>query len=250
MPRLNGVRLGCLLVEEVLVCPIGSGSGWRLQAVSCGASAATACCPPIATSAERQTSATAAGFIPLVTLDNVRVTRKLYKLDLQKPDTEQKEEEDGEAEESPGPVYAATEVQPGAEIDSSALYLDEVVVSGENGVRYGAVDIPLPSGADVEAAPWGMKISGPGFGGEAAEDGQDQTQSQPLELENTEYQAFLHRYTVPVEALNGDARFLHLLRFSNAGNSSLAGRAILRCTIPASKRCKPGQPIHSRSDKR
>jgi uncharacterized protein YfaS (alpha-2-macroglobulin family) len=155
-------------------------------------------------------------------LSDIRVTRKLYKLDLQKPDTEQ--EENGEAEESPGPIYAATEIQPGAEIDSSALYLDEVVISGESGVRYGAVDIPLPSGADVEAAPWGMKISGSGFGGEAAEDGQDQTQSQPLELENTEYQAFPHRYTVPVEALNGDARFLHLLRFSQRGEFEL-GRA-------------------------
>jgi uncharacterized protein YfaS (alpha-2-macroglobulin family) len=153
-------------------------------------------------------------------LADVQVTRKLYKLDLQRPDAEQEEGE--ESQEALDPIYIATEVQPDAQIDASALYLDEVVVSGEGGARYGVVDIPLPSGADVEAAPWGLKISG--LGGKAAEDGQDQAQSTPLELENTEYQTFPHRYTVPVETLNGDVRFLHLLRFSQRGEFEL-GRA-------------------------
>lgn len=64
----------------------------------------------------------------------VQVTRKLYKLELQKPEATP----EGAAGETPlasGPVYAAMEVQPGMEIDASALYLDEVVVSGEGGAR-------------------------------------------------------------------------------------------------------------------
>ncbi|MGR8936021.1 MAG: alpha-2-macroglobulin family protein [Gammaproteobacteria bacterium] len=141
-------------------------------------------------------------------LKDVQVARKLYKLERQ----------DEEDEES-GPVYEATAVEPEEEVDAAALYLDEVRVSADDGARYGAVDIPLPSGADVEAAPWGMKVSGPGFAGENSED--EAEPSDALELENTEYQAFPHRYTVPLETLTGEQRFLHLLRFSQRGEFEL-----------------------------
>jgi uncharacterized protein YfaS (alpha-2-macroglobulin family) len=187
----------------------------------------------------------------------IQVARKLYKLELQPPELKQESEEDGQDEEAAGPVYAATPVPPGAEIDATALYLDAVVIDGGGETRYGAVDIPLPSGAEVEAAPWGMKISGLDAVGEDSEGGPDepdgqeeqsqsrdqaqepapapnlgpaqaaepaQAKPQPLELENTEYQALPHRYTVPVEALDGKARFLHLLRFSLRGEFDL-GRA-------------------------
>ena len=157
-------------------------------------------------------------------LSGVQVTRKLYKLERQK--LKQQDEKSGETQENAGPVYAATEVESGAELDSSALYLDEVVVSGDGEARYGAVDIPLPSGADVETAPWGIKISGPGFVDESAENEQDKNQEQaeakPLEMENTEYQAFPHHYTVPLEVLQGKTRFLHLLRFSQRGEFEVA----------------------------
>lgn len=162
-------------------------------------------------------------------IPEVEVTRRLYKLERQQPEAKRDEpagEETGEDSEAGGPVYAATEVQPGETIDASALYLDEVTVSGEGETRYGALDIPLPSGAELEAAPWGMRVSGTDFAAETPEDGQEQEQAQPesLDVENTEYQAFPHRYTVPVEALDGEARFPHLLRFSQRGEFEL-GRA-------------------------
>lgn len=148
-------------------------------------------------------------------LKNVQVTRTLYKLEIQEADGAEGEE----AQESSGPIYDATAVEQAEEIDASSLYLDEVIVSGKGGARYGAVDIPLPSGADVEAAPWGMKISWADSGDEAAEG--EQEKAEAVELENTEYQVLPHRYTVPVEALNGEQRFLHLLRFSQRGEFEL-----------------------------
>lgn len=160
-------------------------------------------------------------------LAGVQLERKLYKLELKQPEAtdnqakadtqpdENQSEDDTESQEQSEPFYLATEVTAGQTIDASALYLDEVVVSSQTGKRrYGALDIPLPSGAELETSPWGMKI---------ATDAQA-TSEQLLELQNGEVQAFPHHYTIPLETLEGELRFMHLLRFSQRGEFEL-GRA-------------------------
>lgn len=160
-------------------------------------------------------------------LTNVQITRKLFKLELQKTEAADQNNQNGEQPADTGLVFAATEVKPGEKIDSSALYLDEVNLNGKGGTRFGAVDIPLPSGAEVETAPYAMKISGPGFVGENPDedsDKQNSGQPPPLELDSGEYQVFPHHYTAPVDGLPENRSFLHLLRFSQRGEFEL-GRA-------------------------
>ena len=181
-------------------------------------------------------------------LPGIELSRKLYKLEQQESD--EQGESDVESGGSSGVIYEAEEVQPDDEIDASVLYLDEVAVSAKNGLRYGAVDVPLPSGADIEAAPWGMTISGPGFAGGSSDDGKDQDPSggqelqeaEPLEIQNTEYQRFAHHYTVPVEALNGKARFLHLLRFSQRGEFKLGPARYFEMYHPDRQALQTGEP--------
>jgi uncharacterized protein YfaS (alpha-2-macroglobulin family) len=160
-------------------------------------------------------------------LAGVQLQRKLYKLELNKSEgTEAPVNTESQAEHEPSeadsenleqsePFYLATEVTAGQPIDASALYLDEVVVSSQTGKRrYGALEIPLSSGAELESVPWGMKV---------AKDAQA-TPEQLLELQNGEVQAFPHHYTIPLETLEGELRFMHLLRFSQRGEFEL-GRA-------------------------
>lgn len=49
------------------------------------------------------------------------------------------------------------------EIDSDALYLDEITLTSEQDavLRYGQVEVPLPPGADVERTTWGISVNKP-----------------------------------------------------------------------------------------
>lgn len=96
------------------------------------------------------------------------------------------------------------------EIDSDALYLDEITLTSEQDavLRYGQVEVPLPPGADVERTTWGISVNKPNAG---------KQQGQLLEKARNEMGELA--YMVPVKELTGTVTFRHLLRFSQKGNS-------------------------------
>lgn len=87
-------------------------------------------------------------------------------------------------------------------LSSDELYLDEVIPTVPEGttLRYGMLELPLPSGADVERITWGIKISGLA-GSEAT----------TLECACNKPGGLFHG--VSVDNLNGKQRFRYLVRF-------------------------------------
>lgn len=112
----------------------------------------------------------------------------------------------------------------GNEIDSDALYLDEVTLTSEQdaSLRYGQVEVPLPPGADVERTTWGISVSKPNAG---------KQQGQPLEKARNEMGEL--SYMVPVQELTGTVTFRHLLRFSQKGQFVLPPARYVRSYAPA-----------------
>lgn len=96
------------------------------------------------------------------------------------------------------------------QLDSNALYLDEIVLSNAGGkpMRYGLLEVPLPPGADVERTTWGLQISGLAGDSNAA-------------LEGARHEMGQMSYAVPVDTLSGEVRLRHLLRFSQKGQFEL-----------------------------
>ncbi len=97
-----------------------------------------------------------------------------------------------------------------SEIDSDALYLDEITLTSEQDapLRYGQVEVPLPPGADVERTTWGISVNKPNTA---------KQQGQLLEKARNEMSELA--YMVPVKEFAGTVTFHHLLRFSQKGNS-------------------------------
>ena len=95
-------------------------------------------------------------------------------------------------------------------LSGSSLYLDEIVLASgaHNPLRYGLVEVPLPPGADVERTTWGIQVSG--LGGDGA-----------VELEKARHEPGQLRYAVPVDTLEGEVSFRHLVRFSQKGEFTL-----------------------------
>nr|WP_133159251.1 alpha-2-macroglobulin [Superficieibacter electus] len=105
------------------------------------------------------------------------------------------------------------------EIDSDALYLDEITLTSEQAspLRYGQVEVPLPPGADVERTTWGISVSKPGA--------KDQ---QGAALEKARNETSELAYMIPVKSLSGTVTFRHLLRFSQKGQFVLPPARYIR----------------------
>lgn len=123
----------------------------------------------------------------------VKIQRKLWKL-----------------QSGAEPLAYNVEPVKGTQVDSDALYLDEVVISttATKPLRYGLLEVPLPPGADVERTTWGMTISG--LGG---------TEAQSLEKARNEPGQL--SYAVPLDSLQGEVKLRHLVRFSQKGEFHL-----------------------------
>lgn len=95
-------------------------------------------------------------------------------------------------------------------LSSDSLYLDEVIISSKAAtpLRYGMLEVPLPPGADVERTTWGIKLIG--------KDG-----TEPSALEKARFEPGQMAYAVPVDALSGELRLRHLVRFSQKGQFNL-----------------------------
>lgn len=111
----------------------------------------------------------------------------------------------------------------GNEIDSDALYLDEITLTSEqtSPLRYGQVEVPLPPGADVERTTWGISVRKPGTKNQ---------QGEPLEKARNEMSELA--YMIPVNTLTGTTTFRHLLRFSQKGKFVLPPARYVRSYAP------------------
>ncbi|WP_019581370.1 alpha-2-macroglobulin family protein [Pseudomonas mandelii] len=95
-------------------------------------------------------------------------------------------------------------------LSSDSLYLDEVIITSkaEKPLRYGMLEVPLPPGADVERTTWGIKLMG-------------KAGTEPTALEKARFEPGQMAYAVPVDALSGELRLRHLVRFSQKGQFNL-----------------------------
>jgi uncharacterized protein YfaS (alpha-2-macroglobulin family) len=97
-----------------------------------------------------------------------------------------------------------------APLSSDNLYLDEVIVTSQAArpLRYGMLEVPLPPGADVERTTWGIKLMG-------------KAGIEPTSLEKARFEPGQMAYAIPVDALSGELRLRHLVRFSQKGQFNL-----------------------------
>ncbi|MBN3860682.1 alpha-2-macroglobulin family protein [Pseudomonas frederiksbergensis] len=95
-------------------------------------------------------------------------------------------------------------------LSSDSLYLDEVIITSKAAkpLRYGMLEVPLPPGADVERTTWGIKLMG-------------KAGTEPTALEKARFEPGQMTYAVPVDALSGELRLRHLVRFSQKGQFNL-----------------------------
>ncbi|CAN7232743.1 alpha-2-macroglobulin family protein [Pseudomonas sp. LjRoot277] len=95
-------------------------------------------------------------------------------------------------------------------LSSDSLYLDEVIITSKAAkpLRYGMLEVPLPPGADVERTTWGIKLMG-------------KAGTEPSALEKARFEPGQMAYAIPVDALSGELRLRHLVRFSQKGQFNL-----------------------------
>lgn len=95
-------------------------------------------------------------------------------------------------------------------LSSDSLYLDEVIITSKAAkpLRYGMLEVPLPPGADVERTTWGIKLMG-------------KAGTEPTALEKARFEPGQLAYAIPVDALSGELRVRHLVRFSQKGQFNL-----------------------------
>ncbi|WP_082344554.1 alpha-2-macroglobulin [Pseudomonas sp. P1.8] len=97
-----------------------------------------------------------------------------------------------------------------APLSSDSLYLDEVIITSKAAkpLRYGMLEVPLPPGADVERTTWGIKLMG-------------KAGTEPSALEKARFEPGQMAYAIAVDALSGELRLRHLVRFSQKGQFNL-----------------------------
>lgn len=108
-----------------------------------------------------------------------------------------------------------------APLSSDSLYLDEVILTSKAAkpLRYGLLEVPLPPGADVERTTWGIKLQG-------------KSGTEPTALEKARFEPGQLAYAVPVDALSGELRLRHLVRFSQKGQFNLPAARFLQVYAP------------------
>ncbi len=119
---------------------------------------------------------------------------------------------------------AATPVDEARGLNARDLYIEEVTMTPQPGtrVRFAALEVPLPPGADVERTTWGMRISAPGA---ATRRAMESARHEPGDL----------RYVVPVGTLDAPLTVRHLVRFSQRGRFVLPPARLFRMYEPEEK---------------
>ena len=108
-------------------------------------------------------------------------------------------------------------------LNARDLYMEEVTLTPAPGsrVRYAALEVPLPPGADVERTTWGMRVRR----GELAPQPMEKARHEPGDL----------RYVVPVDTLDAPLTVRHLVRFSQRGRFVLPPARLFRMYEPEEK---------------
>jgi hypothetical protein len=119
---------------------------------------------------------------------------------------------------------AAVRVDESRGLSARDLYMEEVTLTPQPGtrVRFAALEVPLPPGADVERTTWGLRISGAGA---AAARAMESARHEPGDL----------RYVVPVGTLDAPLTVRHLVRFSQRGRFALPPARLFRMYDPDDK---------------
>jgi hypothetical protein len=118
---------------------------------------------------------------------------------------------------------AATPVDEAHGISARDLYIEEVTLTPEPGVRvrFAALEVPLPPGADIERTTWGVQVR---FG-ETTRRAMDRARHESGDL----------RYVVPVDTLDAPLTVRHLVRFSQRGRFVLPPARLFRMYDPDDK---------------
>ncbi len=135
----------------------------------------------------------------------VTITRTLYRLEPYHPPKNKDDDEDKSMVGQLG--FKAVAIKPGESLQSNQLYIDEITLmptGSSPALRYGLLEIGLPSGANVEASTWGMNIAG-----------LDTPDSKPFG--NSTFEEGVLSYRLPVDKLTEKSSFRQLVRFSQRG---------------------------------
>ncbi len=164
----------------------------------------------------------------------VEIERKLYRLKRRDkssefdavpvtPEEEEKKEPWMEEEEK----FDAIPVKSAEEVNASDLYLDEIRLTPmkEGEFRYGIIEVPLPPGADVESMTWNIAIPEVIKGDEKGPGLIEEPSHIPGEL----------FYSIPLESLEGEKVFRHLIRFSQTGTFTIPRVRYFRMYAPGDK---------------
>jgi uncharacterized protein YfaS (alpha-2-macroglobulin family) len=118
---------------------------------------------------------------------------------------------------------AATPVDDARGLNARDLDIEEVTLTPQPGtrVRFAALEVPLPPGADVERTTWGMKVR---FG-----------ETAPVPVERARHEPGDLRYVVPVGMLDAPLTVRHLVRFSQRGRFVLPPARLFRMYEPEEK---------------
>lgn len=123
--------------------------------------------------------------------------------------------------------FSQVEVNPADGLSTTALYLDEVTLSGK-ALRYGLLELALPPGAQLENSTWGINFSG---------------SAEPEPLERAIGEATRTGYNVPIDVLDGSKTVRHLVRFGQKGKFTLPSSRIWRMYQPAAKAYEAGPAL-------
>jgi uncharacterized protein YfaS (alpha-2-macroglobulin family) len=124
--------------------------------------------------------------------------------------------------ESAGLTVKLEQVSPGTPLNTNSLYLDQLSVTAQRGMRWALLEAALPPGAAVETSTWGINIDA---------NGKVQT------LERAQHQLNAQGYAVPLETLAAGKTEVvrHLVRFSQRGQFKLPPVRLYRMYEPEAK---------------
>lgn len=165
----------------------------------------------------------------------VKLTRRLYRLEKQAPESAEKDKKTGKTQArdpASSSEFQLVLLKPGTVLKTDELYMDEISITPDSNFtgRYALLEVPLPPGADVEASTWGVYLQG---------QGKDNKEVQPLE--RARHQINASGYAVPLESLQGREVVRHLLRFSQVGKYNLPSARVFRMYQPEKKAFESGE---------
>ncbi|MBY0415793.1 MAG: hypothetical protein K2Q18_16585, partial [Bdellovibrionales bacterium] len=102
-------------------------------------------------------------------------------------------------------------------LDSTSIYLDEVILSPSGKLNYGIVQIPLPPGASMEKSSWGTQVR---LNGNA------------IVIDEKGAQEGVDYYSAAIPRLHQEVKSYQLIRFSTKGRFTIPGVKFFKMYAP------------------